>query len=164
MYPYLEAYSKNGSILDLGCGPGNTANELAQNAYQRYVGVDISAAALAKAQKRTEANGRMGQNRFEVGDFLSYEANQQFNVILFRESLYHVPLSKVKGMLRRYSEVLRDDGVFIVRMVTSGSDGKDKHRLSAMVDIIEKEFEVVEKREHGRRGPTVIVFRPRRRP
>jgi SAM-dependent methyltransferase len=41
IYPYLERYAKNGSILDLGCGPGNTANELAATAYQTYVGADI---------------------------------------------------------------------------------------------------------------------------
>ena len=52
VYPYLEKYARNGNILDLGCGPGNTANELAASVYQSYIGVDISEAALAKAVKR----------------------------------------------------------------------------------------------------------------
>ncbi len=29
VYPHLEKYARNGSILDIGCGSGNTANELA---------------------------------------------------------------------------------------------------------------------------------------
>src|SRR5580658_7591782 len=29
VYSHLERFAKDGSILDLGCGPGNTANELA---------------------------------------------------------------------------------------------------------------------------------------
>ncbi len=53
VYSYLEKYARNGNILDLGCGPGNTANELAANVYQSYVGVDISEAALEKAAKRS---------------------------------------------------------------------------------------------------------------
>src|SRR5271168_4738318 len=62
VYPYLEKYAQNGNILDLGCGPGNTANELAENVYKTYMGVDISEAALAKAVKRTEKNGRAHKN------------------------------------------------------------------------------------------------------
>ena len=42
VYAHLERHAANGSILDLGCGSGNTANELAVDAYQNYVGVDIS--------------------------------------------------------------------------------------------------------------------------
>ena len=57
VYPFLEKYANNGNILDLGCGPGNTANELAASAYKTYIGVDISEAALEKATKRTQENG-----------------------------------------------------------------------------------------------------------
>ena len=35
VYPYLEEYAHNGNILDLGCGPGNTANELASDVIDR---------------------------------------------------------------------------------------------------------------------------------
>src|SRR5271157_5412268 len=58
VYPHVERYVKGGCILDLGCGPGNTANELAAAAYRTYVGVDISEAALRKAARRTEKNDR----------------------------------------------------------------------------------------------------------
>ena len=57
MYQFLEKYANSGNILDLGCGPGNTANELKEQVYQSYIGVDISDAALAKAVKRTEEKG-----------------------------------------------------------------------------------------------------------
>src|ERR1700674_5764890 len=46
VYPYVEKYARNGSILDLGCGSGNTGIELDVTAYQQYVGVDISDAAI----------------------------------------------------------------------------------------------------------------------
>ena len=161
IYPYLERYSKSGAVLDLGCGPGNTANELNANIYTSYVGVDISEAALAKAKRRTKDNGRENKNSFVLSDFMSYQPAQRFDLILFRESMYHIPLNKVGLILARFSQFLKEDGVFIVRMnITDGSGGL-KPRLAAAIDVIEAGYDVVEKRQHGQSGPTVVVFRPR---
>lgn len=161
VYPYLERYAKNGSILDLGCGPGNTANELAATAYQTYVGVDVSEVALSKARKRTQESGRLNNNLFAQEDFLTYVPTQQFDVILFRESMYHVPLGKVKAILDRYSRYLKDHGVFIVKMsVWGGKNNTIRYRPKAMMDVMETEYDVLEERQHNQRGPTVIVFRP----
>jgi len=159
VYPPLEKYAKNGSILDLGCGPGNTANELADTAYHTYIGVDISEAALGKARRRTEENGRANKNSFAQGDFLSYAPPQQFDVILFRESLYHVPVGKVETILDRFSKYLKEDGVFIVRVGVSPNAGTG--RTTAMLGIIENEFDIIEKLQNGEFGPRVFVFRPR---
>jgi SAM-dependent methyltransferase len=159
VYPHLEKYAKKGNILDLGCGPGNTATELAANAYRRYVGVDISAAALAKAAERTEACGRTGKNCFVRADFLSYEPVERFNVILFRESMYHVPVGQVRPILAKYSGHLARDGVFVVRMFMA-ERGKPKYRLAKMMHRIEKDYHIVEKRQYGESGATVVVFRP----
>jgi hypothetical protein len=83
-------------------------------------------------------------------------------VILFRESMYHVPLSKVKATLDHYSKYLGDGGVFVVRMNTSDASGRRKYRLAATVGVMETEFDVVENCQYGEAGPTVIVFRPKR--
>lgn len=164
VYASLEKYARNGSILDLGCGPGNTANEVAFNSYEHYVGVDISEAALEKGRKRTLDSGRSAKNTFIQGDFINYEPIQKFDVILFRESMYHVPMGKIKATVDRLSNYLKEDGVFIVRMFT-GDDwegGKtNKPRPLAMIKILETEFDVVEKQAYDRRGgPNVLVLRP----
>ncbi len=159
VYAHLEKHLHGGSILDLGCGPGNTANELSASAYSKYVGVDISEAALVKARKRTEATGRGDKNSFACSDFLGYQPTQQFDVILFRESMYHVPLGKVKPILDHFSGYLASDGVFVVRMYTADSKGTHKHRLESMVEIFQTEFKVVEKKQYES-GATVIVFKP----
>jgi SAM-dependent methyltransferase len=159
LYPHLEKFAQNGSILDIGCGSGNTANELAATAYGTYLGVDISDAALEKARSWSEANGRVEKNQFARADMLEYVPSQRFDVILFRESLYLVPLGKVKVTLDRYSEYLKDGGVFVVRICTA-RDGKRRHRPTAMLRVIESGFDVVEKSQYGEFGPTVIVFRP----
>jgi 2-polyprenyl-3-methyl-5-hydroxy-6-metoxy-1,4-benzoquinol methylase len=161
VYPHLEKHVKNGSLLDLGCGSGNTANELAATAYRTYVGVDISEVCLSQARSRTEKTGRTGKNRFERWDFISYVPTQKFDVILFRESIYHIPMGQIKTTLERYSPYLERDGVFIVRLKTADEHvGKSKARPKAMVGIIEAEFDVVERDEQAGSGAAVIVFRP----
>jgi SAM-dependent methyltransferase len=163
VYSYLEKYAHNGSILDLGCGPGNTANELAADQYQTYVGVDISEAALAKAVKRTEENRRAEKNSFVNSDFLSYRATQKFDIILFRESMYHVPYGEVLALLRKLSNNLKSTGVFIVRLYAGDHrPGVIKPRVTAKLDLIKREFDVVEARQFDSPGlPNVLVFRPR---
>jgi 2-polyprenyl-3-methyl-5-hydroxy-6-metoxy-1,4-benzoquinol methylase len=162
VYPHLQKYAANGSILDLGCGMGNTANELAESAYQRYLGVDISEVCLSKATRRSQESGRAAKNEFVRGDFLQFSTPEKFDVILFRESLYHVPMSKIESTLNHYAKNLKDKGVFIVRIATLDKDGTPKTRPTAMVEIIKKTFEVVESRLYREVESTVIVFRPRR--
>jgi 2-polyprenyl-3-methyl-5-hydroxy-6-metoxy-1,4-benzoquinol methylase len=162
VYAHLEKHAANGSILDLGCGTGNTANELATNAYQKYLGVDISEVCLSKARRRSQENGRAAKNEFVSGDILEFSTQQQFDLILFRESLYHVPMGKIVSTLDRYAKNLRDNGVFVVRLFTSDKDGTPKARPTAMIGVIEKEFDVLENCYYQEPGATVIVFRPGR--
>ncbi len=89
-------------------------------------------------------------------------------MILFRESMYHVPLGKVKATLDRYSVYLKDGGVFVVRLFASSADSvrmaEDKRRPAAMLSIMEAEFDVLEKARYDVPGqPTVMVFRPKAR-
>lgn len=153
----------NGSILDLGCGPGNTANELSATAYESYVGVDISEAALEKARRRTAENGRGGKNIFFQSDFINFQPNQKFDVILFRESLYHVPYGQVSPILEKYSKHLKKDGVFIVRLYARDIPaGKIKFRVTRKLNLVKREFDIVEAQQYDTPGmPTVLVFRPR---
>jgi SAM-dependent methyltransferase len=163
VYPFLEKYANHGNILDLGCGPGNTANELTSDAYKTYIGVDISAAALEKAVRRTKENGRADKNSFVVSDFLGYAPTQDFDIILFRESLYHVPYGQVKPILDKYSKHLKPDGVFIVRLYAGDErPGVIKPRVIRKMDLIKNNFDMVEYRRFDTPAlPTVLVFRPR---
>jgi len=164
VYPHLEKHARGGDILDLGCGPGNTANELAIGAYREYIGVDISAVALEKARKRTQESGRAEKNSFSRSDFLGYAPTQDFDVVLFRESLYHVPYGQVLAILQKYSKHLKKSGVFIVRLYAGDIQrGKIKYRVKRKLDLIKREFEIVESCQYDQPGaPTVVVFRPRR--
>jgi SAM-dependent methyltransferase len=162
VYQHLEKHVRGGDILDLGCGPGNTANEIAENAYGTYIGVDISESGLAKGVKRTNKCGRAGKNSFVCSDFLSYTPTREFDVILFRESMYHVPYGQVVGLLGKYSKHLKISGVFIVRLyLADNRTGMIKFRVKRKIDLIKREFEIVEECHYDKPGkPMVLVFRP----
>jgi len=163
VYAHLEKHAHGGDILDLGCGPGNTANELARDAYRSYIGVDISESAIAKGMKRTVEGGRANQNSFVCSDFLGYEPTKDFDVILFRESLYHVPHGKVLELLEKYSKHLKPTGVFVVRLYLGDfHTGKVKPRVKKKLDLIRYKYDVVESSQYDKPGvPIVLVFRPR---
>jgi SAM-dependent methyltransferase len=165
VYAHLQKFARNGSILDLGCGPGNTANEMEDTTYTSYVGVDISDAALVKAVRRTKECGREGKNTFTQSDFLGYEPKRDFDVILFRESLYHVPFGQVRPILDKFGKHLKPEGVFIVRLYAGSLESDElKPRVTAKLDLIKRDYDVVEATEYATPGrPTVLVFRPRRK-
>jgi 2-polyprenyl-6-hydroxyphenyl methylase/3-demethylubiquinone-9 3-methyltransferase len=153
VYPYVEKYANHGSILDLGCGSGNTGNELDANAYADYTGVDISDVAIEKARVRTEENRRVDKNNYFQSNILSYLPTRQFDVILFRESIYYMPLRKIKPMLDRYSRYLKEGGVFIVRMARVSG------RMQRIAGIVESDFQVVEKYLSDEPKAILMVFR-----
>jgi len=164
VYRHLEEHARGGDILDLGCGPGNTANELNEQAYRTYIGIDISESALAKGLKRTNENGRGAKNSFICSDFLSYTPIQSFDVILFRESMYHIPYRQVLGILEKYSAHLKSSGVFIIRMYLGDrQSGKIKFRVKRKIDLIKSKYRVLEEYRYETLGtPTVLVFQPQR--
>ena len=153
LYPYLEKYGHDGSILDLGCGSGNTGAELATGAYRDYTGVDISDVAIEKAKKKAAEDGRTEKNRYFQGDISSYEPRQQFDVILLRESIYYIPGPIMMDTLHRYSKSLRPGGVIIVRLWTS------QGKYGGIVKAIESNFEIVEKNVSCPSETAVLVFR-----
>lgn len=155
VYPYVEKSANGGSILDLGCGSGSTANELDTDTYRDYTGVDISGAAISKARSRTEQNGRAVKNRFFRSDIASYVPTQRFDVILFRDSIYYIPRAEIKATLDRYSKYLKPCGVFVARMW----DGSGKHK--AIAEMIESNFNIVGKSFSEHPNAVVLVFRHR---
>jgi len=152
VYEYVEKYCRNGSILDLGCGSGNTGNEIDISKYQHYSGVDISDVAVQKAGLRSKSNQRGEKNQYFQSDIISYMPSQNYDVILFRESICYVPRHRVQATLERYSHYLKEGGVFIVRLY-------DGTAYAEVVDQIERNHKVCEKYYPTPSGTIVLVFR-----
>jgi 2-polyprenyl-6-hydroxyphenyl methylase/3-demethylubiquinone-9 3-methyltransferase len=154
VYPFIEKYANRGSVLDLGCGTGTTGNELNAQMYRDYTGVDISDLALEKARRRSDEVSRTDRNSYSQSDITGYIPTRQFDVILFRDSIYYVPRARIKGTLDRYSQSLTGQGVFIVRMWSASG----KYR--PIVNTIERHFHVVEKHLSDEPQAAILVFRP----
>ncbi len=150
--PYIEQYAKKGAILDLGCGPGGTGNELHVDSYYSYTGVDISDVAIAKARARTLENQRTVRNSYYQADICNYVPESSYDVIVFGDSIYYFTGQTLRTLLRRYSEYLKAGGVFIAKI---------KGPYSDIHTILEREFSIVEKRYHFDNEVCVVVFVPK---
>jgi len=138
IYHYLERFSNEGSILDLGCGSGNTGNEMDTRKYVTYTGVDISDSAIQIASDRSRNNFRQDKNEYVCADIFTYVPKRKYDVILFRESIFYIPKSKIRGVIDRFSDYLKERGVFIVRIC-------DKKKYESIVGLIKKHYCVLDK-------------------
>ncbi|HWO43481.1 MAG TPA: class I SAM-dependent methyltransferase [Candidatus Eisenbacteria bacterium] len=104
---YLRALKPSGAILDIGCGEGLLAGSAA--GYSRYVGIDVSEAALARARQRYRE-----RCSFSQADARAYVPGDRFDAVIFNEVLYYFddPLAVVS----RYERWLRADGVIIASL------------------------------------------------
>lgn len=153
IYTYLERYARNGNILDLGCGSGNTSSELNYTAYRSYTGVDISAVAVEKAATRCRKDGRQSKNSYVRGEIETFVPNGTYDVILFRESLFYIPCDRIEAVLDRYSSYLTRNGVIIVRMC-------DQEKYAAIGKLIISTFRLLERHSSAEYADVIFVFRP----
>lgn len=152
IYRYLSSYGKGKSILDLGCGSGNTACELQSDDYSHYTGVDVSDVALEKARNRVRLEGRSGHAEYRQGDITSFEPVQEYDVILFRESLPYIPKYRVGNVLARYACWLNPSGVFIVSWC-------DRAQLEDLLADSRSVFSTVEMHHDENQGSYIEVLR-----
>lgn len=151
IYSYLEKYCNGGIILDLGCGSGNTGNEMDASKYSSYTGVDISEWAVKRALARSESNGREEKNKYVCADICRYTPGRRYDIILFRESIFYIPKSRIRVVLDRYSDYLKETGVFIVRMC-------DRKKYASIVRLIDKHYHVVDSSQ-ANNANIILVFR-----
>jgi len=99
------AKEKNLRILDVGCGSGRCAVELAKQGHM-VVGVDFSEQMIRLARTLAQENGASGSCHFICGDFLEMDFHEEFDVCIAlgffdytkNPSTY---LSKMKKLARR---------------------------------------------------------------
>jgi SAM-dependent methyltransferase len=104
---YLHHLKPGGCVLDVGSGEGLLADHLRPFGYARYLGVDLSEAAVRQAAGRTDA-----QTSFIAADAESYTPPERWDAIVFNECVYYFrdPI----GTVGRYEAFLEDGGLFLV--------------------------------------------------
>jgi trans-aconitate methyltransferase len=102
-------------ILDLGCGSGELAQEIADYGAQ-VVGLDASADMLAKARQQYP------NLDFRLGDAVSFELPERFDAIFSNAALHWVP--DAEGAIRQMHRHLKPGGRLVAEMGGQGNVGQ----------------------------------------
>lgn len=108
------AITAEARLLDVGCGSGHTACEIARTYGCRVTGIDISETMVAKAEQRARKECLEDLVDFRAADVfnLPFEANS-FDVALFESVLTPLPGEK-REALRETVRVIRPGGLVAV--------------------------------------------------
>jgi|SRR3954470_13178444 SAM-dependent methyltransferase len=113
---YLSHFKPGGAILDIGCGEGALAKRLPAGAFRRYVGVDLSAAAIEKAVRAAASN-----TSWIAADAQNYEPTERFDAVVFNEVVYF--FADPAGTVERYARALNDGGILLFSINTAFRGG-----------------------------------------
>lgn len=81
---YCRFLRSRGAILDVGCGEGVLHRRLGSEGYSRFVGIDLSRAAIKRARQQGDDRAT-----FIVADASEFVPEGRFDTIIFNESLYY---------------------------------------------------------------------------
>lgn len=123
---YIHRRSGSLDVLDVGCGTGLLWRYL-DHSRVRYVGTDISAAAVAQA---TERFPDAEFNCSDLGDF-EPESGRRFDAVVFNELLPHV--NDPFHALRRYLRYLRAGGIAVISTYQNANLNSNAARFSLML-------------------------------
>lgn len=126
----LRQHAAGGRVLELGCGEGILQSRLAADGYARWLGVDLSEVAIARAQ--TQA-GRY--SKYVAADMCTFDPEETFDAIVFSESIYYVP--KPGAVLARYNRFLNPGGVLLVSIFTTKRSAAVWAELHAVADTLD---------------------------
>jgi 2-polyprenyl-3-methyl-5-hydroxy-6-metoxy-1,4-benzoquinol methylase len=121
-------YRPGGSLLDVGCGQGVLQRRLRALGYARYLGIDGSQEAIARAQTERDA-----RTEFRCADAESFTPQDRFDVIVYNEVLYY--LKDPVDVVRRLARALNPDGIVIVSMLRWTSSRRIWRSLERTVRI-----------------------------
>jgi SAM-dependent methyltransferase len=149
LHVLVAKYARGGSILDLGCGAGTLVAVLNPNSYNFYTGVDLSEAAIERARATLKQNPRPAKIEYFHADISTFAVSRIYDVIVLGDAIHSVPGMRIRPMLKRYSEHLKEGGTFLVKF--SGRHG-------TLLPVIESEYAIVERREPPGSIAFVVVF------
>lgn len=150
MVALVETYAKRGRILDVGCGTGALAAAISPERYFHYHGIDLTKAGIDYAKQR-----RLFHATFELADIHRFQDLQQYDLIVFEETLYYVNPLKRRTLLRTYASMLADGGTILVTLA-------DPNRFESLMNMIKHDYAVIEDRpfQNSRRRLLVFTRRP----
>jgi 2-polyprenyl-3-methyl-5-hydroxy-6-metoxy-1,4-benzoquinol methylase len=147
---YCGFFKPGGTVLDVGCGEGILQQKLALSGYRRYLGIDLSETALAKATPRVDA-----RTEFRLGNIEAFTPEGKFDIIVFNEMLYYC--ADPAAAIRRLAGCLEPGGVMIASIYTA----RVRRNALQIWRMIEDIGEVIDSTTMVNRETwTVKVFQP----
>lgn len=114
---FLEQLPEGGSILDVGCGPGQFAKYMMDKGFQ-ITGIDFSNEMLSTAKKKVP------EGKFQHADMRNLDFKEEnFDGLLVAYSLIHIPSDDIPKTLEGFYRVLKPVG-FIEIIAQKGEADK----------------------------------------
>lgn len=112
--------TKNMSVLDIGCGWGGLALQIAKDTGAKVKGLTLSNNQLTTAKKRAEEEGLTDRVEFALQDYR--EEQHQYNRIVSVGMFEHVGVNYFSEFFSKTYDLLKENGVFLLH--TIGQKGK----------------------------------------
>jgi len=144
---------KNSEILDLGCGNGRIAINLAVKGY-RVIGVDISQLFIEDARRRAKEHGVADLTEFLIGSVFELgkilgERRVDATILYWTTILgYHHDLDSNIAMLKEIWKVTKDDGYLLILNTANYELAASRSGLcgtASYIEEIDEELVLVEK-------------------
>ncbi|MGZ3305117.1 MAG: class I SAM-dependent methyltransferase [Asticcacaulis sp.] len=108
-------------VLDIGCGWGGMALEIARRADVEVLGITLSQEQLAVARRRAQEEGLEDRVRFELCDYR--ELQGEFDRIISVGMFEHVGPSQFQVYFDQVKRLLKEDGVAVVHTIGHEGNG-----------------------------------------
>ena len=115
----------NQKVLDIGCGWGALAIDIAKNTNCEVTGITLSKNQLDYCVKRAQENNMENQVIFKLVDYR--ELNEKFDRIVSVGMFEHVGRKFYKKFFKQVEKLLNDDGVALIHTIGSVNPPRDPH-------------------------------------
>ena len=115
----------NQKILDIGCGWGSLAIDIAKSTNCDVTGITLSENQFAYCQKRVKELDMENQVRFKLIDYR--ELNEKFDRIVSVGMFEHVGRKFYKKFFKQIEKLLANNGVSLIHTIGSVNPPRDPH-------------------------------------
>ena len=150
---YCHHLKPGARILEVGCGEGILRERLDPGRYTSYVGIDVSAGAVARAAARKSG----GKASFLRADAARWQTAERFDLVVFNECLEY--FDDPIGVVRRYESFLAGGGLFLVSMF-DGVDTVRSRRIWKRLEMVYRVEDLTRVTNRARLSWTIEVLAP----
>ena len=115
----------NQKILDIGCGWGSLAIDIAKSANCEVTGITLSKKQFGYCVKKAKELNIENQVRYKLIDYR--ELNEKFDRIVSVGMFEHVGRKFYKNFFKKIDKLLNDDGISLVHTIGSVNPPRDPH-------------------------------------